>query len=252
MGGGGGMGGGGMPAGFAPRGFARGAAGAPAGGMPGAAAPGAKAAPIEIPLKCTLEELFTGATKTRKLTRRVAEPAGVPGAGCRTREVEELLTIKLKPGWKAGTRITFEAKGDATVPGQVPADIVFVVAEKPHPVYRREGADLHAALPVTLEQALGAKRLAATVAGLDGKPVRVEAPAPLVAASGVAGAAGAVVRVRGEGMPLSKEPGKRGDLVATWDVRLPAALSDAARAAALAALAGASYDLSRPAPPPGA
>jgi DnaJ family protein B protein 4 len=244
----GGMGGaGGMPAGFAPRGFARGAAGAPAGG--GAGAPQvSKAAPIEIPLRCTLEELFAGATKTRKLTRRVA--SGGQGG---TREVEELLTIKLKPGWKAGTRITFEAKGDATVPGQVPADIVFVVTEVPHPVFRRDGADLHASVPVSLTDALGAKRLAATVPGLDGKPVRVEAPAALVAPAALATspAAKTAVHMRGEGMPLSKEPGKRGDLVATWDVRLPTALPDAARAAALAALAGASYDLSR-APPPGA
>jgi DnaJ family protein B protein 4 len=245
MGGGmGGMGGaGGMPAGFAPRGFARGAAGAPAGG---GAPPQTKAAPIEIPLRCTLEELFSGATKTRKLTRRVASGGG-------TREVEELLTIKLKPGWKAGTRITFEAKGDATVPGQVPSDIVFVVTEVPHPVFRRDGADLHASVPVTLTDALGAKRLAATVPGLDGKPVRVEAPAALVApaAPATSPAAKTAVRVRGEGMPLSKEPGKRGDLVATWDVRLPTARPEAARAAALAALAGATYDLSR-APPPGA
>ena len=240
---GGGMPGGGMPAGFGPRGFSRGAAGAPG----GVAQQLSKAAAVELPLKCTLEELFTGATKTRKLTRRMRDPAtgGV-------REISEMLTIKLKPGWKAGTRVTFESKGDDITPGQAPSDIIFTVQEKPHAHFRREGADLLTWVPVPLDAALGApgaagRRLAVSVAGIDGRTLRVEAPVPAgMAAPAVA--QGAVVRVAGEGMPIAKEPGRRGDLVAFFDVRLPTAVSEQQRAAVQEALRGANYDLTRRVP----
>ena len=39
-------------------------------------------------------------------------------------------------------------------PGSAPADVVFVVTEKPHAVFRREGADLHCTLRVPLVDAL--------------------------------------------------------------------------------------------------
>lgn len=40
--------------------------------------------------------------------------------------------LQVTPGWKEGTRITFSGKGDE-MPGQPPQDIVFVIAQKPHP-----------------------------------------------------------------------------------------------------------------------
>ena len=42
---------------------------------------------------------------------------------------------------KDGTKITFEREGDEA-PGTIPADIVFVVQTKPHPIFTREGDDL--------------------------------------------------------------------------------------------------------------
>jgi DnaJ-class molecular chaperone len=207
---------------------------------------------VELPLNCTLEELFTGATKTRKLTRRVRDPAS--GA---VREISEMLTIKLKPGWKAGTRITFEAKGDDITPGQAPSDIIFTIAEKPHAAFRREGADLLTWLPVPLDAAFAAaggaagRRLAMNVAGIDGRALRVEVPPTTPAPPGLvspAVAQGAVVRIPGEGMPIPKEPGRRGDLLVYFDVRLPTAVSEQQRAAVQDALRGASYDLTRRVP----
>lgn len=61
------------------------------------------------------------------------------------------MTINVRPGWKSGTKITFQKEGDQT-PGKVPADIVFVLRDKPHTLYRREGADLRMTVPITLKQ----------------------------------------------------------------------------------------------------
>jgi DnaJ-class molecular chaperone len=44
----------------------------------------------------------------------------------RAMEVEEILTIDVKPGWKAGTKVTFAGKGDEGPDGQAGA-IQFVV-----------------------------------------------------------------------------------------------------------------------------
>lgn len=72
-------------------------------------------------INCSLEELATGATKKLKVR--------FPGIGSKT------YTVRLKPGWKTGTKIKFPAKG------QFP-EIVFIVKEKKHPRFDRRGDDL--------------------------------------------------------------------------------------------------------------
>jgi DnaJ-class molecular chaperone len=52
-----------------------------------------------------------------------------------------VLTINIKAGWKNGTRITFPKEGDI-YPGRVPADITFIIKDKPHPKFRRDGSDI--------------------------------------------------------------------------------------------------------------
>ena len=54
---------------------------------------------------------------------------------------EKILTINVKRGWTPGTRIIFENEGDQG-PNTIPADIVFIVRDKPHSVFRREGTNL--------------------------------------------------------------------------------------------------------------
>ena len=57
--------------------------------------------PIEYTLCVTLEELFTGCTKKMKISRRVLNPDGT------TTSQAKVLSINIKPGWKAGTKITY-------------------------------------------------------------------------------------------------------------------------------------------------
>ncbi|PQQ19715.1 dnaJ homolog subfamily B member 4 [Prunus yedoensis var. nudiflora] len=65
-----------------------------------------KASPIEKRLPCSLEELYKGTTKKMKISREIADASG------KTLPVEEILTIEIKPGWKKGTKITFPEKGN--------------------------------------------------------------------------------------------------------------------------------------------
>ncbi|KAF8069569.1 psi1 [Scenedesmus sp. PABB004] len=177
-----------------------------------------------ISLALTLEELYTGTTKKLKVTRQVFDDA----AG-RSGRQSSVIEVPIKPGYKAGTKITFAGMGDRE-PGRPADDLVFVIAEKPHPVFTRRGNDLHAVLTLPLLDALRGGAGAA-LTSLDGRRV----PVPLGAGPVQPGA---TVLVRGEGMPISKPPpGRRGDLVVEARVTLPAL--SAAQLAALGEVLGA-------------
>ena len=63
----------------------------------------------------------------------------------------QVLTINVKPGWKSGTKITFQREGDQA-PNKIPADIVFIIRDKPHALFKREGSDLKYTAKVSLKE----------------------------------------------------------------------------------------------------
>lgn len=80
-----------------------------------------------------------------KISRRVLQPDGAP------KKEDKYVSIAIKPGWKSGTRVTFQKEGDQTR-GKIPADIVFIIRDKPHPLFKREGSDLRYTARLTLKQ----------------------------------------------------------------------------------------------------
>jgi len=54
-------------------------------------------------------------------------------------------------GWKSGTRITFQREGDQA-PNKIPADIVFIIRDKPHPLFKREGVDIRHICKISLKE----------------------------------------------------------------------------------------------------
>lgn len=93
-------------------------------------------ASVEHELFVSLEEIASGITKKMKISRKVLNPDNRT-----TRMEDKVLTIEIKPGWKQGTKITFPREGDQS-PSSIPADIVFIIKDKVHPVFRRDGSDL--------------------------------------------------------------------------------------------------------------
>merc|ERR1719188_757747 len=83
------------------------------------------------PLPCTLEELYLGKRKKMKVNRK----------GRNGTETSKVLEIDVKPGWKSGTKITFKNEGDADQYGRN-GTVQFVVEQKPHSVFERDGSDL--------------------------------------------------------------------------------------------------------------
>ncbi|TQD87822.1 hypothetical protein C1H46_026674 [Malus baccata] len=169
-----------------------------------------KAAAIVRTLPCTLEELYNGATKKLKISRDVLSASGRKGT------VEEVLTIKIKPGWKKGTKITFQEKGPDTQRGVIPADIVFIVDEKPHSVFKRDGDNLIVTQKVSLADALAG--YTAQLTALDGRNLRVSIDSVISQAHEEV--------VRGEGMPIQNEQSKKGNLIVKFSVKIPKLTSE--------------------------
>lgn len=87
-------------------------------------------------LLVSLEDILKGTTKKMKITRKVLNPDGRT-----TRSEDKMISIEVKPGWKEGTKVTFPKEGDQT-PNNIPADVVFVIKDKAHPVFKRDGSDI--------------------------------------------------------------------------------------------------------------
>lgn len=94
---------------------------------------------VEVGLKATLQELYAGSKRKIKVTRRVPDPSD-PNNPAAVKQEDEVLEIQIQPGWKAGTRITFQGKGDR-LPGR-PAQVRSI----PRP-YSRVGEHCRHSLP---------------------------------------------------------------------------------------------------------
>lgn len=196
---------GGMPGGM-PNGSSRSRSGRPA-------SPQTPAGPSEItrPLKVSLEDLYSGGTKRLKVGRKLLSGS----------TEEKVLEIQVYPGWKSGTKIRFPKAGNEQPTGDA-QDLVFVVEEKPHDRFKREGNDLVANMKISLVDALTGSGTKQVLELLDGRKLQVPVPSGIVKPS-------ATTTVPGEGMPIRKEGStkKKGDLIVKWDVVFPDRLTQA-------------------------
>ncbi|KAL3290145.1 hypothetical protein HHI36_023509 [Cryptolaemus montrouzieri] len=170
--------------------------------------------PIEHDLYVSLEDITKGCTKKMKISRKVLQPDG------NAKKEDKVLTINVKPGWKAGTKITFQREGDQGR-NKIPADIVFIIRDKPHPQFKREGSDIRYTAKITLKQALcGCTVEVPTMTPGVTKPLHFTSE--IIRPN-------TVRRIQGFGLPLPKEPSRKGDLIVNFDIKFPDYLSQSAK-----------------------
>jgi molecular chaperone DnaJ len=140
------------------------------------------------------------------------KPCATCAGGGRVRS-ERVLKVRIPGGIADGQRIRLTGEGDAGALGGGPGDLYLLVNVQEHPIFRREGFDLHLTLPLAFPQAaLGAT---VEVPTLDG-------PAPVDVAAGTE--SGDVVRLKGRGVRKLSQQGCGDLLVHVW-VRTPKRLS---------------------------
>jgi len=145
---------------------------------------------------------------------RPCEPCG--GVGQQTRS--EAVVAHVPAGVADGDRLRIPEKGNAGTMGGPPGDVYVTVKVLPHPVYHREGNDLHMSFPVAVhEAALGARVQVHTLGGA----------AWLRIPPGTQ--TGQRFRLHGHGVP-SARPGRRGDLVVEARIMLPKQLDERSKA----------------------
>lgn len=167
--------------------------------------------PAVFDLTCSLEDLYNGATRKMKVKRT---------SSTIRREAEAVLEVNVKPGWKACTKVTFPGEGDEVGDSGQAQDVVFVIREKGHPVYTREGSNLLHHRKIPLVDALTGFKF--DMPHLEaGKTLRISVN-DMVSPT-------YTKVVKGKGMPSSKDPSVRGDLVVTFDIVYPRAISQVAK-----------------------
>eukprot|EP01040_Poterioochromonas_malhamensis_P002720 gene2721-2897_t len=174
----------------------------------------AKAKPITFDLECTLKELYNGCIKKFNITRKRYSKEG------NLLDDTKSFVIHVKPGWKKGTKVTFVNEGDEG-PNIIPADIIFVIQEKEasDPGYQREGNNLIYTYKLSLADALTDCSL--QIPTLDQRVISIACPevvSPFYEKL-----------VPGEGMPVTKIPGTKGNLIVRFHILFPKYLNNEKR-----------------------
>lgn len=173
-----------------------GSAGQSPGGRFGARRYTSRGEDIEQPVEITLEEAFTGAKRTlQKDGRR--------------------LEVNIPAGARSGTKVRMAGEGGG---GQPVGDLLLVVTVQPHPVFKREGDDLHTDIPVDVYTALlGGEARVPTLNG----DVLLNIPPETQG--------GKMFRLAGKGMPKLRHPSEYGDLYGRVVLRIPTHLTERER-----------------------
>jgi molecular chaperone DnaJ len=68
-------------------------------------------------------------------------------------EEEKVLSVKIPAGVDNGDRIRLAGEGEAGPAGSPPGDLYVEVRVRPHPIFARDGDDLHCEVPIRISQA---------------------------------------------------------------------------------------------------
>jgi len=78
----------------------------------------------------------------------------------------EHINVKIPAGVDSGSKVRVPGKGNAGSNGGSPGDLFISIEVAPHSLFRREGANIHLRLPITVPEAtLGAKIEVPTLCG---------------------------------------------------------------------------------------
>ena len=127
-----------------------------------------------------------------------------------TVERSEPLEVRIKAGTRDGQRIRLGGKGNAGAHGGPAGDLYVIIRTGDHPIFHREGDDIHLTVPVSAsEAALGSKIEVPTI---DGRTLLKIPPGTQC---------GQKLRLREKGVPSATQEGRRGDEIVEVKITVP-------------------------------
>ncbi|KAJ0110828.1 hypothetical protein Patl1_00148 [Pistacia atlantica] len=175
-------------------------------------------------LKCSLEELYNGATKKLSLSRNILCPkckgkgskSGASGKcyGCQGTGMK-ITTRQIGLGMiQQMQHVCPECRGSADeAPDTITGDIVFVVQQKEHPKFKRKFDDLYVEHTLSLTEALCGFQFA--LIHLDGRQLLIKSnPGEIIKP-------GQYKAINDEGMPHHQRPFMKGRLYIHFNVEFP-------------------------------
>lgn len=157
----------------------------------------------------TIERSCTPCRGSGKIVRHPCKTCR--GAGLVQKE--RVLNVDVPPGVEEGTRIRLSGEGAAGANGGPAGDLYIFLSVREHPIFQRDGHDLHCRAPVSfVTAALGGS---IEVPTLDGGRTKISIPEGTQP--------GRQFRVRGKGMPVLRSA-QRGDLYVELAVETPVKL----------------------------
>ena len=133
---------------------------------------------------------------------------------CNGKKVEnerKILEVHVEPGMKDGQRIVFKGEADQA-PDVIPGDVVFIVSERPHKSFKRDGDDLVYEAEIDLLTAIAGGEFALEHVSGDWLKVGI-VPGDVIAP-------GMRKVIEGKGMPIPKYGGY-GNLIIKFTIKFP-------------------------------
>jgi len=132
--------------------------------------------------------------------------------GKKTESQRKVLEVHIDKGMKDGQKIVFNGEGDQS-PGVTPGDVVIVLEQKPHAIFKRKDRDLYVDQSISLSMALTGGQF--IVNHLDDRKLLVKSnPGEVIKP-------GDVKVISKEGMPTYKNPFEKGDLFISFSIVFP-------------------------------
>lgn len=125
---------------------------------------------------------------------------------------KENLKVRIPAGVEDGMQITVRGEGHATKKGGINGDLLVVIQEEEHPVFKRKGQDMYCEKSISIAQAINGGDIPITLLGGSTTTFRIEPGTQ----------SGTVIRMRGKGLPAVQGYGYgTGDLYVEVNVFIP-------------------------------
>ena len=135
--------------------------------------------------------------------------------GSKYKKTIEVIQVHIPKGARNGENVVINGKSDEVIGASNTGDIILVLKEKPHPVFKRQGPHLFIKQKVLLSEALAGYK--GVITHLDEREFLINIDEVIKP--------GLVKVIRNEGMPNIKSPGTKGNLYIQFIVIFPRKLT---------------------------